>query len=119
MAPLMSGVPASKRSGRPRIGGFLEGDALNHVAAALIGRHFFEQRGFAVEHADAGRPEKLVAGKGEEVAIERLHVNAQVRDGLRAVHQNDRADGVRAADEFAHGLDRAQRVGDVRDARGA
>ena len=34
--------------GATRPGGFLEGHSLNHVAAALIGRHRLQQRGLAV-----------------------------------------------------------------------
>ena len=42
----------------------------------------------AVDHADAGRGEHLVAGEDEEVAVERLHVDRHVRDRLRAVDQH-------------------------------
>ncbi len=41
--------------------------------------------GLAVDDADAGRAEHLVAGEHEEVAVERLHVDRHVRDRLRAV----------------------------------
>ena len=39
----------------------LERHRRDHVAAALIRRHRLEQRGAAIEHAGAGRPEHLVA----------------------------------------------------------
>ena len=65
--PAMSGVPASNlkgisfRSCRSKL------TALDHVAAALVGRHRLQMLGLAVEHAHAGRPVELVAGEDEEV----------------------------------------------------
>ena len=47
--------------------------------------------GLAVDGADAGRREHLVAGEDEEVAVERLHVDRHVRDRLRAVDDGDGA----------------------------
>ena len=93
----MSGVPASNLYGSVVVGGLLEGDRADHVAAALIRRHRFEQRGLAVEHADAGGPEQLVPGEGVEIAVERLHVDRHVRHGLRAVDQHRDAARVRHA----------------------
>jgi hypothetical protein len=61
------------------VGGLLEGDRRDHVAAALVGRHRLEQGGLAVEHADAGRAVHLVPREGVEVAAERLHVHRHVR----------------------------------------
>src|SRR5581483_3767689 len=52
----------------------------DHVAAALVGRHGLKERGFAVKHADAGGAVHFVAGKGVEIAVERLHVDFQVRN---------------------------------------
>ena len=95
MAPAMCGVPASNLCGSALYVGLLEGDRADHVAAALVGRHRLEQRGLAVEHADAGRAVHLVAGEGVEVAVERLHVDRQVRRRLRAVDQHRHAARVR------------------------
>ena len=46
---------------------------------------------FAVEHADAGGAEDLVAGEGVEIGVERLHVHLHVRRGLGAVDQRQGA----------------------------
>ena len=100
----------------------LEGDVLDHVAAALPRRHRLELARLAVERADAGRPEHLVAGEDVEVAVERLHVDRHVRDGLRAVDQHARAVAVRHLDHLARRRDRAERIRDLRegdDARAA
>ena len=55
----------------------------------------------AVEHADAGRAVDLVAGEGVEVAVELLHVDVQVRHGLRAVDQRRSRRRVRHRDHLA------------------
>ena len=56
------------------------------------GRHDSSNSLLAEQDADARRAEHLVAGEDEEVAVERLHIDAHVRDRLRAVHQHARAD---------------------------
>ena len=91
--------------------GLLEGHRRDHVAAALVGRHGFEQGEPAVEHADAGRAVQLVPGEGVEVAAERLHVDRQVRHGLGAVdqHRPPRRVGARST-RSADRVDRAERV---------
>ena len=64
----------------------------------------FEQLGLAVEHADSGGAEDLVAGEGVEIGVQRLHVHLHVRHGLRAIHQRQRARAVRHLDHLATGL---------------
>ena len=66
----------------------------------------------APEGADPARPAHLVAGDREEVAVERLHVDAHVRRRLRRVADEDRALVVRPAHERAEVGDRAERVRD-------
>jgi hypothetical protein len=61
--------------GQGVVGGLLEAHGQNHVAAALPGRHALEQRLAAVQHADAGGAEHLVAGEGVEIAAQFLHVD--------------------------------------------
>ena len=91
----MFGVPASNLYGTVVVQRLLERDRRDHVAAALVRRHRLEQRAPAVEHADAGRAEHLVAREHVEVAVERLHVDHEVRHRLRAVDEHDRAARVR------------------------
>ena len=55
----------------------------------------------AEDDADAGRREDLVAGEDVEVAVERLHVDRHVRDGLRAVDEHARAVAMRHLDHLA------------------
>ena len=73
----------------------LEGDVEDHLAAALPGRHRRQQLVAAVEHADAGRPVGLVAGKDIEIAIEGLHIDrrAAAPPGSRRSAPSRRAGG--------------------------
>ena len=69
----------------------------------------------AVEHADAGRAEHLVAGEGVEVAVERPHVD---RAGAAppARRRRSTGDAARVRElrrSRATGIDRAERVRDV------
>ena len=100
-APAMFGVPASNLCGSDVVERPLERHRADHVAAALIRRHRVEQRRLPVEHADAGRPEDLVAGERVEVAVERLHVDRHVRDGLRAVDEHRNPAAVREPHDLA------------------
>ena len=45
----------------------------------------------AVQDADARRTIHLVAGEDEEVAVQLLHVDRQVRSRLGAIHQHRNA----------------------------
>ncbi len=65
--------------------------------------------------ADTGRPEDLVAREHVPVAIQRLHVHAHVRHGLRAVHQHARAVAMRDFDHLPGRRDGAERVGHLRE----
>ena len=87
-------------------------DAVDHAAAAEERRHGVEQFFAAVEHADAGGAEHLVAAEGEEVGAEFADVRGEVRHALGGVDEHERAGGVRAAGDFCDRVDRAQ---DVRD----
>ena len=91
----------------------LEGHVLDHAAAALPGRHGLELGELAVERADAGRREHLVAGEDVEIGVERLHVDRHMRHGLGAVDQHARAVAMRHLDHLARRSDRAERIGDL------
>ena len=93
-------------------GRLLDRDLADHLAAHLERRHALEQLAPAVERARAGRPAELVRREAEEVAAERLHVDAAVRDGLRGVDDHDRALLVRPGGEPVDRVDRAERVRD-------
>lgn len=49
--------------------------------------------------------------KAKKVGVQRLHVNGHVGDALRAIHQHQRASGVRLPGDFRHRVDRAQDIG--------
>ena len=95
----------------------LEGDAADHVSAAHERRHRFEQIRLPEQHADAGRTVELVPGRDVEVAAERLDVDRHVVRRLRSVDQDRDAARVRERDDVLDRIDRAERVGHVRDRR--
>ena len=64
-------------------------------------RHLVEQLGAGPEHADAERPEHLVAGEREEVDPEVVDVDRQVRHRLAGVEHDEGTDGVGALGELA------------------
>lgn len=70
------------------IGRLFKGDALDHIAAALIGRHGFQQPPFAIEHADSSRAIEFMTRKDIKIGIERLHIGLAVCDPLRPVDQH-------------------------------
>ncbi len=99
--------------GKLVVGRLLEGDRADHVPAALPGRHLLEQLRPAVQDADAGRPEQLVAREGVEVAAQRLHVDREVRHGLGAVEEHRHLLPVRHLDDPVDGVDGAKSIRDV------
>ena len=88
-------------------------DARDHVPAAQERRHLLQQLPAAVEQADGGA-ERLVAGPGVEVGVDRAQVDGHLGHGLRAVDQADRAGRPGAPHDLGHRVDRAQDVGHVR-----
>ena len=79
---------------------FFEGDREDHVAAAFEGGHFFEEFGFGVERADAGWAAHFMGGDGQEIAVEILDIDAQVRPGLSGVEHDDGTDLVGHFDDL-------------------
>ena len=101
------------------VGRLLERHVLDHLAAALIRGHLVEPLLLAVKDADAHRGVHLVAGKTVEVTVKLLDVHGNVGHGLRTVHQHGDVAGVCRTDDRLHGVDRAERVGDVADGHDA
>ena len=102
-----------KLAGQGVVGGLFERDGTNHFAAALVGRHLVQQRALAVQHADTGGAERLVAGERVEVAIEASYIDTHVGCGLGAVQQDQGPHVVSGRDDCLHGIDRSQGVGDM------
>ena len=96
-------------------GAFLESDAHDHFAAAVPGRHAFQNFGATVERADAGRATHFVTGESEEIATHFLHIDRQMTRALRGIDQSERADRARLPAKIGHGIDRAERIGDMRE----
>ena len=96
------------------VGGVLERDVAYHLAAAHVGGQLLEPGAFAVEHADAGGAVHLVAREGEEVAVERLDIDAPVRGALSAVHEHRNAVSMCRLDDFLDGCLHTQHVAHMR-----
>ena len=74
----------------------------------------FENFRAAVKRADAGRRTHFVAGEGEEIATELLHIDRQMPGALRGIDERDRRRlRARCAAQLGDGIDRAERVRDV------
>ena len=85
------------------------------MTAALPRRHGLEVLALPVEDAGARRAEQLVTREAVEVAVERAHVDAQVRNRLRSVDHHRGAARVREANDLVDGRHRAQHVRDMGD----
>ena len=96
-------------------GASLERDRADHVAAAHERRHGLEQRGLAVEHADARRAVELVAREHIEVAVERLDVDAACDTAAcdPSISTGD-AMRVRQLHDLVDRIDGAERIRQVR-----
>ena len=70
-----------------------------------------EQLAAAVQHADAGRAEHLVAGEHREVDAQRAEVDRRVRHRLAGVQHGQRADLAGPRDQPRGRVDRAEHVG--------
>ncbi len=99
------------RGGLPRAP--VELHVQDHFPAALIRRHVCEHFLAAVQDPDAGRPAHFVAREGQEVAADLLDIHRAMPGALRGVHQCRDAELARAGAQVCHGVDRAERVGDV------
>ena len=96
------------------VDGALERHVGDHVAAALPRRQLLQQVRLAIHGADARRAEHFMPRKHVKIGAQRLHVDAQVRHGLRAIDQHAHAGRMRQRDDLGHGRDRAQRIRHLR-----
>ena len=101
------------------VGGSLPADAADHLAAALIGWQAVEPRLLSVEHAHAGGAVHLVAAQGQEVAVQLLHVDAEVGCALCGVDEHGHAVLMGPSDDVGHRVHRAQHVAHVCEAEQA
>ena len=112
--------PDRRRAGlepvrRRGVGGPLDLDPADHLAAAQERRQFRQEVLAAPEGTGARRTEHLVAGEGVEIAAQRLDVDRPVRGALGAVEDQERAHrvgGVAQAPDLGH---RTGDVGGMRD----
>src|SRR5690606_19013267 len=82
----------------------------DHLAAALPRWHRLEVFRLRDQRANAGGRIHLVAGKCVEIRIKGLHVDAGVRHGLRAVHEDGNPTRMRHIDDPLYRVHRAERI---------
>ena len=85
-------------------------DLADHLAARQERRHRLEQLAPRPQRARPHRRQHLVAAERVEVAAELLHVDRDMRHGLCAVDEDERARGMRHLDHLARRRDRPERI---------
>ena len=60
----------------------------DHLSAAHIGDHLFQQGFFSIQDAGTRRRIHFVAGKSVEITVQILHIHSPVHHALRAIDQN-------------------------------
>ncbi len=88
-------------------------DLADHLAAGQERRHRIEQLASRPQRPGAHRRQHLVAAEGIEVDAQVLHVDLEVRHGLRPIDEHERAGRVRHLGHLLDRVDGAQRVRDV------
>ena len=104
---------AFKPVGRLFVGALFQGDADDHLSAAVPGRHGIEKFSTPVKRPDPGRRTHFVPGKNQEIAAELANIERHMSGALRAIHQGHRANFARLLAKLADRIDRAERVGNV------
>ena len=97
------------------IGDVIQCHVEDHLSTALIGAHFIERFFFAIQHANAGRPIKLVTRYAIKVAIQILNIDRYMHRTLRPInHHFDAARFGIGANRFDinHGAHHIGHVGD-------
>ena len=97
-----------------RVDRALPGDGFDHLAAGKEGRHLLQQRLPAVQHTDSHGAVDLMAGKGQEVRSQRLHIHGNMGRALGTVHHHDRAAPMSQLRDLPDGVHPAQNIGDLR-----
>ena len=70
----------------------------------------------AIENADSSGRTHFVTGESEEIAAELLNIERHVPDALRCINQSDRANVSSFLAKIGHGINRAERIGNVSEA---
>src|SRR5258707_7211773 len=87
---------------------FFQGDAHDHFAAAVPGRHRIKNLFPRVQRSNTSRATHLVSGEGHEIAAHFPHINRQMSDALCRIHECECADGVRFLTQLSYRINCAQ-----------
>ena len=90
-------------------------DPFDHLPAPLIGRQGLQRLGLAIQGADAGGAEQLVACDHIEVAADGLNIGRRMDRALAAVDQHLRANRMGQSRDLGDRIDRPQHVRHVGD----
>ena len=91
----------------------LETDMLYHLSPTLVRRKFVEPRFLAIQDTDTCGAIHLMTREGEEVAVDVLHIDLEMRGALRAIHQHGDAVLMGNGNHLLHGIDGAEHVAHV------
>ena len=93
--------------------GVLEGNSLYHLTTAHVGWDAVEPLFLTIEYADTRGTIYLVTAEGKEVAIQVLHVDAEVGRALGSIDEDGDIVGMSYADDVLDGIDGAEYIADV------
>ena len=88
----------------------VESDAYYHFATTVPRWHRIQGPRSSVEHADSSRTTHLVSGKRQEIAAQFAHIEWQVPDALRSVHERECAHCARLFAKLGDWIDCAERI---------
>jgi hypothetical protein len=86
---------------------------VGHVASRLEWRHRIEKLPARPKDSDSHRPAHLVSGKRQKIAIEILHIDREMRDGLCGIDKHERSAPMRVFTNFPGGVDPTEDVRNV------
>src|SRR6266581_6377691 len=88
----------------------VESNAHDHFAAPVPRRHGIEDLSAPIEYADSSWSTHLVSGKRQEITAQFAHIEWQMPDALRSVHERECAHCARLFAKLGDWIDCAERI---------
>ena len=107
------GGTSLKLKGQLVKGCLLETHRVHHLASELVRRHLLEPLGLAIQATNAHGSVHLMTRKHEEVTVQVLHVDGQMRHRLGSIHYRHRPMLMSKTDHLLNGVDSCQGVRDM------
>ena len=89
---------------------FFQGDADDHLPAAMPWGNGIENIGPPVKRPDASRSAHFVSGESEEIAAQLADIDRQMSYALGRIHQRERADRPRFVTKLGNRIDRSEGI---------